>query len=213
MEKVGKKKSQAVSESSEGLWGHAWCVREADISSRVGWSCVCPILSVVYMPHGPYSALNHHLSTILLSPHLSHSPQTSVTSSDPQKPKKQTAKSFSLTLKAKDSPDVPWISWLQAFVFRFLNTWSSSIQVSLSFSLFLRLSSDPTSSRKPSQVSLAKGPISHLNARALLSTSFVLMLHFILHFNYWEGCCWFSPLNLWRSLLNLSYSFLYPQHL
>lgn len=107
MEKVGKKKSQAVSESSEGLWGHAWCVREADISSRVGWSCVCPILSVVYMPHGPYSALNHHLSTILLSPHLSHSPQTSVTSSDPQKPKKQTAKSFSLTLKAKDSPDVP----------------------------------------------------------------------------------------------------------
>lgn len=165
------------------------------------------------MQHCPYSALNHHLSTVLLSPHLSHSPKTSVTSIDHQKPKKQTAKSLSLTLKAKDSPDTPWISWLQAFVFCFFNTWSSLVQVSLSLSLFLRLSSDPTSSRKPSQVSLAKGPVSHLNARALLSTSFVSMLHFILHFNYWVGCCWFSPLNLWRSLINLSYSFLYPQRL
>lgn len=84
---------------------------------------------------------------------------------------------------------------------------------SLFLSLFLRLNSDPTSSRKLSQVSLAKGPLSHLNARAILSTSFVSVLHFILHFNYWGGYCWFSPLNLWRSLRNLSYSFLYPQHL
>ena len=184
-----------------------------NVSSRVGWSCVCPILSVC-MQHCPYSALNHHLSTVLLSPHLLHSPKTSVTSSGHQKPKKQTAISLSLTLKAKDSPDIPWISWLRTFVFRFFNTWSSLVQVSLSFSLFfLRLSSDPTSSRKPSQVSLAKGPVSHLNARAFLSPSFVSMLHFILHFNYWVGCCWFSPLNLWRNLINLSYSLLYPQHL
>lgn len=212
MEKVGEKKP-GCQWAFRGTVGACTVCRRSECFIQ-SWLelCMSYTFCCVYATISLFRTLNHHLSTILLSPHLSHSPQTSVTSSDHQNPKKQTAKSLSLTFKAKDSPDIPWISWLQAFVFQFLNTWSS-VQISLFLSLFLRLSSDPTSSRKPSQVSLAKGPLSHLNARAILSTSFVSVLHFTLHFNYWGGYCWFSPLNLWRSPRNLSYSFLYPQHL
>lgn len=208
MEKVGEKKP-GCQWVSEGLWGHAQrseCFVQSLLELCMSYTFCC-----AYATISLFRTLNHHLSTILLSPLLSHSPQTSVTSSDHQNPKSKLPNLLAWHLKLKihqiylEFPD-------SKNLFSAFSTPDHRFK-SLFLSLFLRLSSDPTSSRKLSQVSLAKGPLSHLNARALLSTSFGSVLHFILHFNYWGGYCWFSPLNLWRSLRNLSYSFFYPQHL
>ena len=119
VEKV--KKCQAVSECSEVPWGRVGCVREEYVLCRGGWSCVCSE-AFCCVTMSLLRTLNHHLSTTLLSPYLSHFPKTSVTSTDHQKPKSQTPKFLSLAFKAKDSPDIPQISCLQAFVLCFLNT-------------------------------------------------------------------------------------------
>lgn len=98
--------------------------------------CMSYTFCCVYATISLFRTLNHHLSTILLSPLLSHSPQTSVTSSDHQNPKKQTGKSLSLTFKAKDSPDIPWISWLKAFRFPLSQQLIIGSNLSLSLSFF-----------------------------------------------------------------------------
>lgn len=127
MEKVGGKKP-GCRWVSEGLWGHAQrseCFIQSWLELCMSYTFCC-----VYATISLFRTLNH----LAFTPSLPFPPNFGDFQWPPN-PKKQTAKSLSLTFKAKDSPDIPRISWLQAFVFRFLNTWSS-VQISLSLSFF-----------------------------------------------------------------------------